>query len=142
MRTSTLALFTALPLLASAVPTWSKDDHSSSGWKDDKSASTHHGGSDWLIGDGPFDFTSTYSAWATPDQVYVDVSRSLGMNKQQTDPFSFSSHSVNANSTPTPGEAGAWGSFNYGINVHEEIICYNITFVFFSFSLSPFPYSS
>lgn len=82
MRTSTFALFTALPLLASAVPTWSKDDHSSSGWKDDKSASTHHGGSDWLIGDGPFDFTSTYSAWATPDQVYVVVSLSLGINKQ------------------------------------------------------------
>ncbi|KAM0789250.1 hypothetical protein ACM66B_000093 [Microbotryomycetes sp. NB124-2] len=52
---------------------------------------------------GPFQFTSTYKAYATPDQV------------------------VNANSTPTPGEPGAYGWFQYGIYAPEEIICYNIT---------------
>ncbi|KAL8277928.1 hypothetical protein RQP46_009747 [Phenoliferia psychrophenolica] len=50
-----------------------------------------------------FDFTSTYAAYATPDQV------------------------VNSNSTPTPGEPGAYGFFSYGINAPQEVICYNIT---------------
>ncbi|GAA5985242.1 hypothetical protein JCM11641_003646 [Rhodosporidiobolus odoratus] len=34
---------------------------------------------------------------------------------------------VNANNTPTPGEEGAWGVFEYGVNSIEEVICYNIT---------------
>ncbi|GAA5869482.1 hypothetical protein JCM8547_001501 [Rhodosporidiobolus lusitaniae] len=106
MKFTSSFLIAALPLLAAAAPTWSDSFSSSSSKHDDASNwqdDSHHGGSNWLIGDGPFDFTSTYSAWATPDQV------------------------VNADNTAVPGEEGAWGSFQYGINVHEEIICYNIT---------------
>ncbi|KAM0755203.1 hypothetical protein T439DRAFT_322259 [Meredithblackwellia eburnea MCA 4105] len=50
-----------------------------------------------------FKFTSTYAAYATPDQV------------------------VNNSNVATPGEPGAWGWFKYGINAPEEIICYNIS---------------
>ena len=52
---------------------------------------------------GPFVFTSTYNVVATPDQV------------------------VDANNTLTGGLAGAKGWFNYGINSHENVICFNIT---------------
>lgn len=52
---------------------------------------------------GPFVFTSTYSVKATPDQV-VDT-----QNKK------------------TGGLQGCTGTFNYGINSHENVICYNIT---------------
>jgi hypothetical protein len=51
----------------------------------------------------PFYFTSTYSVFATPDQV------------------------VNATNAFTGGLAGALGYFNYGINSYENVICYNIT---------------
>jgi hypothetical protein len=51
----------------------------------------------------PFSFTSTYTLIATPDAV------------------------INPDNEPTPGEAGAIGHYNYGINVDLDIICYNIT---------------
>jgi hypothetical protein len=51
----------------------------------------------------PASFTSMFTAMATPDMV------------------------VNAQGAPTPGEAGATGTFNYRLNSDEEIICYDIT---------------
>ncbi|KAK5057480.1 hypothetical protein LTR84_011480 [Exophiala bonariae] len=50
----------------------------------------------------PFYFTSTYAVIATPDQV------------------------ING-TVATPGEPGAVGIYNYGINSDLEVICYNIT---------------
>lgn len=47
----------------------------------------------------PFYFTSTYAVIATPDQV------------------------ING-TVPTPGEPGAIGLYNYGINSDLEVICY------------------
>jgi hypothetical protein len=56
---------------------------------------------DWKGGKGgsPFTFTSTYKVVATPDQV------------------------ING-TTPTPGEPGAIGYYNFGINSKDEYICY------------------
>lgn len=51
----------------------------------------------------PFTFTSTYNIIATPDQV------------------------VNPNNEFTGGLEGSKGIFNFGINSHENVICYNIT---------------
>jgi hypothetical protein len=51
----------------------------------------------------PFKFTSIYQVTATPDQV------------------------VNANNTLTPGEPGAVGYYNYGINSELDLICWYIT---------------
>ncbi|EJT75029.1 hypothetical protein GGTG_08867 [Gaeumannomyces tritici R3-111a-1] len=51
---------------------------------------------------GPFTFTSTFNMMATPEQV-------IGANG------------------PAPGETGAMGMYNYGINSQLDIICYNIT---------------
>ena len=48
----------------------------------------------------PFCFTSTYQIIATPDQV------------------------VNANNTATPGEPGAIGYYNYGIQSDMDLICW------------------
>lgn len=60
-----------------------------------------------LGGDGeknvPFTFTSTYAVVAKPDQV------------------------VGTDNQPTGGLEGASGLFLYGINSHENFICYNIT---------------
>ncbi|TLS30477.1 hypothetical protein PpBr36_02696 [Pyricularia pennisetigena] len=52
---------------------------------------------------GPFAFTSTYNLVATPDKV------------------------INNDGQVAPGETGAIGFYNYGINVDLDIICYNIT---------------
>merc|ERR1711988_2035057 len=52
--------------------------------------------------DGPFEFTSTYSVVATPDQV------------------------VNSDNEFTGGLAGAKGYYEYGINSKEDYICWNI----------------
>lgn len=49
---------------------------------------------------GPFHFTSTFNLVATPDQV------------------------VDADSVAAPGESGAIGYYNYGINSELDIICY------------------
>jgi hypothetical protein len=54
--------------------------------------------------DSPFEFTSTYHVIATPQQVF--------------------------NGTPavsTPGQPGAIGYYNYGINSHLDVICYVCT---------------
>ncbi|MDT7710074.1 MAG: hypothetical protein QOG20_5681, partial [Pseudonocardiales bacterium] len=51
----------------------------------------------------PTSFTSMFTAMATPDMVF------------------------NAHGVPTPGEAGATGTFDYRINSTDEIICYDIT---------------
>jgi hypothetical protein len=48
----------------------------------------------------PFSFTSTYLVTATPDQV------------------------INSTGSPTPGQPGAIGYFNYGINSNLDVICY------------------
>jgi hypothetical protein len=53
----------------------------------------------------PFAFTSTYTLIASPDAV------------------------INPDNQPAPGEAGAIGHYNYGINVDLDIICYNITLI-------------
>jgi hypothetical protein len=53
--------------------------------------------------DEPAAFTSMYTAMATPDMV------------------------VNPDGVPTPGEAGATGTFNYRINSDDEIVCWDIT---------------
>ncbi|KIW10735.1 hypothetical protein PV08_10034 [Exophiala spinifera] len=63
------------------------------------------GGGGWAgWKDSPFHFTSTYNVIATPDQV------------------------INGTKS-TPGEPGAKGYYNYGINSQLETICYNITLV-------------
>ena len=51
-------------------------------------------------GQGPFTFTSTYNLIATPDKV------------------------INAENATAPGETGAIGYYNYGINSELDIICY------------------
>ncbi|SCZ90072.1 BZ3500_MvSof-1268-A1-R1_Chr9g10698 [Microbotryum saponariae] len=98
----TVAIFaTVLPILSAfAAPVPENDGK---GKKSHDSGKGVYKPNSQYISNGVFDFTSTYSTYATPDQV------------------------VNANSTPTPGEPGAYGWFNYGINARQEIICYNIT---------------
>ncbi|KAJ9499369.1 hypothetical protein H2202_004952 [Exophiala xenobiotica] len=56
----------------------------------------------WKEEKSPFHFTSVYHVIATPDQV------------------------ING-TTSTPGEPGAIGYYNYGINSELDVICYNIT---------------
>ncbi|KAE9977925.1 hypothetical protein Vi05172_g6756 [Venturia inaequalis] len=51
----------------------------------------------------PFSFTSTYTIIANPNEV------------------------INTTGSPVPGQPGAIGYFNYGINSLLDIICYNIT---------------
>ncbi|KAF2424882.1 hypothetical protein EJ08DRAFT_406981 [Tothia fuscella] len=53
----------------------------------------------------PFEFTSTFHVVATPEQVFNNT----------------------VPATYTPGEPGAVGYFNYGINSYLDTICYNIT---------------
>ncbi|KAL6400408.1 hypothetical protein AUP68_16114 [Ilyonectria robusta] len=55
----------------------------------------------------PFGFTSTFNIIATPDQV------------------------VGADNVPTGGLANSKGIFKFGLNSHEDIICYNITLLGF-----------
>jgi hypothetical protein len=52
------------------------------------------------FGSGPFTFSSTYNLIATPDKV------------------------INPDGEPAPGEEGAVGYYNYGINSELDIICY------------------
>lgn len=51
----------------------------------------------------PFHFTSTFSVQIEPKNV------------------------VDNNNQPTGGLAGTYGLFQYGINSHENVICYNLT---------------
>lgn len=52
---------------------------------------------------GPFTFTSTYHVIAKPENV------------------------VDAENKPTGGLEGSSGVFAFGINAHDNVICYNIT---------------
>ena len=54
----------------------------------------------YIIGPKKEYFTSTYSVVATPDQV------------------------INTDQMPAPGEPGAVGYYNYGINSKDDVICY------------------
>merc|ERR1711988_1263159 len=96
MKVSQVAAVLAVTASASAAP-----------WRDGKSWGGHWKGG-WKNGheqkrmDGPFEFTSTYSVVATPDQV------------------------VDSNNNPTGGLAGAKGLYEYGINSKEDYICWNI----------------
>lgn len=54
---------------------------------------------EWAEGSSPFHFSSVYKVVATPDQV------------------------ING-TTVTPGEPGAIGYYNYGINAELNVICY------------------
>merc|ERR1711879_102992 len=87
MKVSQVAAVLAVPASASAAP-----------WKDGKKSWGGHWKGGWKNGheekcmDGPFEFTSTYSVVATPDQV------------------------VNSDNEFTGGLAGAKGYYEYGIN--------------------------
>merc|ERR1711939_778904 len=50
----------------------------------------------------PFEFTSTYTVYATPDTI------------------------ISATDGPVPGVEGASGTFKFGINSEHDYICYNI----------------
>lgn len=80
MRFSTVLLAAAVPALAAAIPlsTRDNDKHYDDSHKSKDSWATELGGK-------VFDFTSTYVAYATPDQV------------------------INNNQTAVPGEEGASG---------------------------------
>lgn len=52
----------------------------------------------------PDTFTSMYTVEATPDMVVDDEGE------------------------PSPGEEGAWGTFDFRINTDDEVICYDIEF--------------
>merc|ERR1712232_475461 len=86
MKVSQVAAVLAVTASASAAP-W-KD-----GWKN---------GHEEKCMDGPFEFTSTYSVVATPDQV------------------------VNSDNEFTGGLEGTKGFYEYGINSKEDYICWNI----------------
>jgi hypothetical protein len=84
MRFSSALLVAALPALAAAIPLSARDNdkkYDSKHWDD--SSKKHDIGS--KLGGNVFDFTSTYVAYATPDQVIAN------------------------NQTAAPGEEGASG---------------------------------
>lgn len=98
MRTSTVLSFVALALGAGAAPL----DLSTGTLSLQLNIDLNQGG---LVANGIHDlftFTSTHFVHAVPEQV------------------------VNG-TTPTGGLAGASGLFNFGINSHANLICYNIT---------------
>merc|ERR1711971_1105056 len=88
MKVSQVAAVLAVTASASAAP-----------WKDGKKSWGGHGEK---CMDGPFEFTSTYSVVATPDQV------------------------VNSDNEFTGGLEGTKGFYEYGINSKEDYICWNI----------------
>ncbi|GAA5898690.1 CHRD domain-containing protein [Sporobolomyces salmoneus] len=93
MRFSTALLVAALPALAAAAPL-------NDGKKWDYKESHHKDAMD--LNSKVFDFSSTYVAYASPDQI------------------------INNNQTAVPGEEGASGVFKFGIVASEEVICYSI----------------
>ncbi|KAG7529380.1 hypothetical protein FFLO_05695 [Filobasidium floriforme] len=108
MRFAALALL-ALPALAMAAPSskrenWGKekehDDMHDHKEYDDHHEDKHH---EKELVKGVFHFTSTYTAWAGPDQV------------------------INNSQVAVPGEPGAYGVYKFGINADEDLICYNIS---------------
>ncbi|GAA98360.1 uncharacterized protein L969DRAFT_93042 [Mixia osmundae IAM 14324] len=86
-----MTLAALLAPLALALP--ANYDHKSEGSKDYPTSG----------GLNIFDFSSTYSAYATPGMV------------------------VNANNSYTGGQEGSSGEFHFGINARQNVICYNIT---------------
>ncbi|KAK4057207.1 hypothetical protein OIO90_001702 [Microbotryomycetes sp. JL221] len=100
---------TLLPALAMALPMndgKKYDDHGKEVKDDGSWHDKSWGGWDQSgkgLADNVFHFTSTYKAYATPDQI------------------------INNNQTAVPGEPGAYGWFQYGIYAPDEIICWNIT---------------
>jgi len=74
-------------------------------YDDKKYQDKHYDAKADSLGSFPFHFTSTFHAKATPDQIIV------------------------ANGTSVPGQQGAVGYYNFGINSKEEVICYNITLI-------------
>merc|ERR1712118_284160 len=91
MKVSQVAAVLAVTASASAAP-----------WRDGKKSLGGHWKGGWKNGheekcmDGPFEFTSTYSVVATPDQV------------------------VNSDNEFTGGLEGAKGFYEYGINSEED----------------------
>ncbi|TKA31021.1 hypothetical protein B0A50_01989 [Salinomyces thailandicus] len=91
MKASQVLAVLAITASASAAP-----------WKNNKWGNWRGGWKNQKCADGPFDFTSTYSVIATPDQV-VDQSGNF-----------------------TGGLPGTVGYYDYGINSRENYICWNI----------------
>merc|ERR1712124_203061 len=97
IKVSQVAAVLAVTASASAAP-----------WRDGKKSWGGHWKGGWKNGheekcmDGPFEFTSTYSVVATPDQV------------------------VNSDNEFTGGLEGTKGFYEYGINSKEDYICWNI----------------
>merc|ERR1712217_130916 len=103
MKVSQVAAVLAVTASASAAP-----------WKDGKKSWGGHWKGGWKNGheekcmDGPFEFTSTYSVVATPDQV------------------------VNSDNEFTGGLEGTKGFYEYGINSKEDYICWTTRRAFFT----------
>ncbi|GAA5824808.1 hypothetical protein JCM5353_006906 [Sporobolomyces roseus] len=103
MRFSSALLVAALPALAAAIPLSARDNDSyKKESHDDSYKMDSHGDAMKDMGSNIFDFSSTYVAYASPDQVIAN------------------------NQTAAPGEEGASGVFRYGIVASEEVICYSI----------------
>merc|ERR1712115_631452 len=100
MKATIIATALAFSSVAVAAP---GGDHGKKGWC--KNGSYKKGdvkadyGNEWPKKEY---FTSTYSVVATPDQV------------------------INTDQMPAPGEPGAVGYYNYGINSKDDVICYDI----------------
>merc|ERR1711939_1093875 len=100
MKATIIATALAFSSVAVAAP---GGDHGKKGWC--KNGSYKKGdvkadyGNEWPKKEY---FTSTYSVVATPDQV------------------------INTDQIPAPGEPGAVGYYNYGINSKDDVICYDI----------------
>ncbi|CAO2647560.1 Nn.00g084820.m01.CDS01 [Neocucurbitaria sp. VM-36] len=103
MKTSTLCSIASLVLSASAAPLDVSNGRITLQLNIDLNQDAL-GGANGLAAaaDQLFAFSSTHFIEATPDQVVNET-------------------------TPTGGLAGASGTFNYGINVDANMICYNIT---------------
>ncbi|ENI01859.1 hypothetical protein COCC4DRAFT_26469 [Bipolaris maydis ATCC 48331] len=87
--------------LALAAPTQASDYKESCKKEFDKVWNSHD--DKWWKKEKTFYFDTEYVVKATPDQVIAN------------------------SGVPTPGEHGARGLFKYGINIAENVICYNIT---------------
>jgi hypothetical protein len=95
MKATIIASVLAFSTFAFAAPGGKRDFCSKGNYK--KGELKGDEGKDWPKKEY---FTSTYSIVATPDQVVNNVSVS------------------------TPGQPGAVGYYNYGINSKENVICY------------------
>lgn len=98
--TPALVALLAAPL-ALAAPTQASDYKETCKKDFDKVWNSHD--DKWWKKEKTFYFDAEYVVKATPDQVIAN------------------------SGVPTPGEHGARGLFKYGINIAENVICYNIT---------------